>query len=168
MKNIFLIICLSIFTLSTYAQKFAYVDSDYILERIPEYQSAQDQLDNVSLSWQTEIEEIFQQIDQLYKKFQADQILLSQDMKQRRESEIINKEKEAKELQRKRFGPDGDLFLKRKELIQPIQDKVFNAVNDFCQEKRYDVIFDKSSELIMLYSNPNLDKSDDILKMLGY
>ena len=89
-------------------------------------------------------------------------------MKQRRESEIINKEKEAKELQRKRFGPDGDLFLKRKELIQPIQDKVFNAVNDFCQEKRYDVIFDKSSELIMLYSNPNLDKSDDILKMLGY
>ena len=89
-------------------------------------------------------------------------------MKQRRETEIINKEKEAKELQRKRFGPNGDLFLKRKELVQPIQDKVFNAVNDFCEEKRYDVIFDKSSELIMLYSNPNLDKSDDILKMLGY
>jgi outer membrane protein len=167
MKNIFAILFLSIITLTSYAQKFAYVDSDYILERIPQYQSAQDQLEKVSLSWQTEIEEIFQEIDQLYKKFQADQILLTQDMKQRRESEIISKEKEAKELQRKRFGPNGDLFLKRKELIQPIQDKVFNAVNDFCEEKRYDVIFDKSSELIMLYSNPNLDKSDDILKMLG-
>jgi outer membrane protein len=168
MKNIFLILFFSAFTLSSYSQKFAYVDSEYILERIPEYESAQDQLDKISLSWQSEIEEIFQQIDQLYKKFQADQILLTQDMKQRRETEIINKEKEAKELQRKRFGPNGDLFLKRKELVQPIQDKVFNAVNDFCEEKRYDVIFDKSSELIMLYSNPNLDKSDDILKMLGY
>ena len=88
-------------------------------------------------------------------------------MKQRRETEIISKEKEAKELQRKRFGPKGDLFLKRKELVQPIQDKVFNAINDYSEEKRYDIIFDKSSELIMLYSNPKLDKSDDILKMLG-
>ena len=97
MKNIFAILFLSVITLTSYAQKFAYVDSDYILERIPEYQSAQDKLEKVSLSWQTEIEEIFEEIDQLYKKFQADQILLTQDMKQRRESEIIGKEKEAKE-----------------------------------------------------------------------
>ena len=89
-------------------------------------------------------------------------------MKNKRESEIINKEKDAKELQRKRFGPDGDLFVKRKELIQPIQDKVYNAIQDFSTEKRYDVVFDKSSNLIMLFSNPSLDKSDDILKILGY
>jgi outer membrane protein len=166
MKNI-LFVTLLFFTLSSSAQKIAYVDSDFILERIPEYQSAQDQLEQVSLTWQAEIEEVFQEIDQLYKKFQADQILLTQDMKKRRESEIISKEKEAKELQRKRFGPEGDLFNKRKELVQPIQDRVFNAIKSFSEEKRYDIIFDKSSDLTMLYTNTNLDKSEDILKMLG-
>ena len=89
-------------------------------------------------------------------------------MKNKRESEIINKEKDAKELQRKRFGPEGDLYKKRKELVRPIQDKVYNAIQDLSNEKRYDIIFDKSSNLIMLFSNPSLDKSDDILKMLGY
>jgi len=89
-------------------------------------------------------------------------------MKNKRESEIINKEKDAKELQRKRFGPEGDLYKKRTELVKPIQDKVYNAIQDFSNEKRYDIIFDKSSNLTMLFSNPDLDKSDDILKMLGY
>ena len=150
------------------AQRFAYVDSDYILERIPEYQSAQEQLDQLSLSWQEEIEQLYSKIDQLYKKYQADQILLTQDMKMNRENEIINKEKEAKELQRKRFGPEGDLYTKREELVKPVQDKIYNAIQDLALEKRYDVILDKSSELIMLYANEDLDKSDDILKMLGH
>ncbi len=150
------------------AQRFAYVDSDYILERIPEYQSAQEQLDQLSLSWQEEIEQLYSEIDQLYKKYQADQILLTQDMKMNRESEIISKEKEAKELQRKRFGPEGDLYSKREELVKPVQDKIYNAIQDLALEKRYDVILDKSSELIMLYANEDLDKSDDILKMLGH
>jgi outer membrane protein len=165
---IILITLIGLTSLSVQAQKFAYVDSDYILERIPEYSSAQDQLEKLSLNCQSEIEEIYQQIDLMYKKYQADKILLTQEMKNKRESEIINKEKEAKELQRKRFGPEGDLYTKRKELIQPIQDKVYNAIQDFSNEKRYDVIFDKSSNLIMLFSNNSLDKSDDILKMLGY
>ena len=168
MKNLIISFLISISTLSVYAQKLAYVDSDYILERMPEYGSAQDQLDKLSLNWQEEIEELYQEIDQLYKKYQADKVLLTQEMKNKRESEIINKEKDAKELQRKRFGPDGDLYTKRKELIQPIQDKVYNAIRDFSNEKRYDIIFDKSSNLIMLFSNTNLDKSDDILKILGY
>ena len=168
MKKIILISLLCLTSIGVNAQKFAYVDSDYILERMPEYGSAQDQLDKLSLNWQEEIEELYQQIDQLYKKYQADKVLLTQEMKNKRESEIINKEKDAKELQRKRFGPDGDLYTKRKELIQPIQDKVYNAIQDFSNEKRYDIIFDKSSNLIMLFSNPSLDKSDDILKMLGY
>ena len=167
MKQLILI-ALVCFASVSQAQKFAYVDSDYILERIPEYASAEDQLEKLSVNWQTEIEEIYQQIDVLYKKYQADKILLTQEMKNKRESEIINKEKDAKELQRRRFGPEGDLYNKRSELVKPIQDKVFNAIQDFSNEKRYDIIFDKSSNLIMLFSNPDLDKSDDILKMLGY
>ena len=168
MKKIILITLVYLTSVSTYAQKFAYVDSDYILERMPEYGSAQDQIDKLSLNWQQEIEELYKQIDQLYKKYQADKVLLTQEMKNKRESEIINKEKDAKELQRKRFGPEGDLYKKRKELVRPIQDKVYNAIQDLSNEKRYDIIFDKSSNLIMLFSNPSLDKSDDILKMLGY
>ena len=167
MKQLILI-ALVCFASVSQAQKFAYVDSDYILERIPEYASAEDQLEKLSVNWQAEIEEIYQQIDVLYKKYQADNILLTQEMKNKRESEIINKEKDAKELQRRRFGPEGDLYNKRTELVKPIQDKVFNAIQDFSNEKRYDIIFDKSSNLIMLFSNPDLDKSDDILKMLGY
>jgi len=167
MKQLILI-TLVCFASVSQAQKFAYVDSDYILERIPEYASAEDQLEKLSVNWQAEIEEIYQQIDVLYKKYQADKILLTQEMKNKRESEIINKEKDAKELQRRRFGPEGDLYNKRTELVKPIQDKVFNAIQDFSNEKRYDIIFDKSSNLIMLFSNPDLDKSDDILKMLGY
>lgn len=168
MKNLILIACLSIFSLATYAQKFAYVESDYILKRVPEYQSAQEQLDKLTLSWQEEIEQLYLEIDQLYKKYQADQILLTQDMKIKRENEIINKEKAAKELQRKRFGPEGDLFTKRQELVKPIQDKIYNAIQDLATEKRYGVIFDKSGELSMLFADPDLDKSDDILRMLGY
>lgn len=167
MKQLILI-ALVCFASVSQAQKFAYVDSDYILERIPEYASAEDQLEKLSVNWQSEIEEVYQQIDVLYKKYQADKILLTQEMKNKRESEIINKEKDAKELQRKRFGPEGDLYKKRTELVKPIQDKVYNAIQDFSNEKRYDIIFDKSSNLIMLFSNPNLDKSDDILKILGY
>ncbi|MBC8464405.1 MAG: OmpH family outer membrane protein [Bacteroidetes bacterium] len=167
MKKILFIIALMSSVVAN-AQRFAYVDSDYILERIPEYQSAQEQLDQLSLSWQEEIEQLYSEIDQLYKKYQADQILLTQDMKMNRESEIISKEKEAKELQRKRFGPEGDLYSKREELVKPVQDKIYNAIQDLALEKRYDVILDKSSELIMLYANEDLDKSDDILKMLGH
>ncbi len=166
MKQLILI-ALVCFASVSQAQKFAYVDSDYILERIPEYASAEDQLEKLSVNWQSEIEEVYQQIDMLYKKYQADKILLTQEMKNKRESEIINKEKDAKELQRKRFGPEGDLYKKRTELVKPIQDKVYNAIQDFSNEKRYDIIFDKSSNLIMLFSNPDLDKSDDILKILG-
>ena len=168
MKKLILIACLGLFFFTTHAQKFAYVDSDYILERVPEYQSAQEQLDKLTLSWQEDIEQLYQEIDQLYKKYQADQILLTQDMKVKRENEIINKEKGAKELQRKRFGPEGDLFTKRQELVKPIQDKIYNAIQDLATEKRYGVIFDKSGELSMLFADPDLDKSDDILRMLGY
>ena len=145
MKKLILIACLGLFFFTTHAQKFAYVDSDYILEKVPEYQSAQEQLDKLTLSWQEDIEQLYQEIDQLYKKYQADQILLTQDMKVKRENEIINK-KRAKELQRKRFGPEGDLFTKRQELVKPIQDKIYNAIQDLATEKKDMVLFSISRE----------------------
>jgi len=152
----------------SHAQKIAYVDSKYILENIAEYRDAQSQLENLSIQWQKEIEAKFAEIDKLYKAFQAESVLLPEDVKIKRQEEIINKEKEAKELQKKRFGTDGDLFKKRQELIKPIQDKVYNAIEDFSNEKNYAIIFDKAGGLTIIYANAKNDISDDILKKLGY
>lgn len=150
------------------AQKYAYVDTEYILSNIPEYKSAQSQIDNISIQWQKEIEARYAEIDKMYRAFQAESILLTEEMKKKRENEIIAKEKEAKELQKQRFGVDGDLFKKRQELVKPIQDKIYNALKAFAEKGNYGVIFDKSSDLSMLYTNPKFDKSDDILVAMGY
>ena len=166
MRTLYFII-LFFLTLNVSAQRFAYVNSEYILNKMPEYQSAQDQINKLTISWQNEIEENYKEIDVLFKKYQAEKILLTPEMRNIRENEILNKENEAKELQRKRFGPQGELFIKTEELISPIQDKIFNAIEDFAKEKRYDVIFDQSSNLSMLFSDKKLDKSDNIIKMLG-
>ena len=155
-------------SLSAFAQKYAYVDTEYILSNIPEYKSAQSQIDNISIQWQKEIEARYAEIDKMYKAFQAEAILLTEDMKRKRENEIIAKEKEAKDLQKQRFGVDGDLFKKRQELVKPIQDKIYNAIKAMAEKGSFAVIFDKSSDLSMLYSNPKYDKSDDILVGMGY
>jgi outer membrane protein len=153
---------------SAFAQKYAYIDSDYILSNIPDYKSAQQQVDNLSVQWQKEIEIKYGEIDKLYKAFQAEQILLTEEMKKKRETEIIAKEKEVKELQKSRFGVDGELFKKRQELIKPIQDKVYNAIKAMAEKGTYAVVFDKSSGTTMMYTNPKYDKSDAILMDLGY
>tara|TARA_B100000780_G_scaffold253354_1_gene200922 strand:+ start:151 stop:630 length:480 start_codon:yes stop_codon:yes gene_type:complete len=153
---------------STWAQKFAYVDSQFILENIPEYKQAQQQLDDLSYDWQEDIEKSYQEIDQLYRAYQTDKVLLTDKMRQTREDEIIQKEKDAKELQQQRFGTEGDLFKKQEELIRPIQNQIYNAIQEFATEGRYGVIFDKSSDLLMLYADENLDKSEKILDKLGY
>lgn len=150
------------------AQKYAYVDTEYILQNIPDYKSAQGQIDNLSTQWQKEIEAKYAEIDKLYKAFQAEQILLTEEMKRKRENEIIAKEKEVKELQKARFGVDGELFKKRQELIKPIQDKVYNAIKALAEKGSYAVIFDKSSGASLLYTNPKFDKSDEILLAMGY
>jgi outer membrane protein len=150
------------------AQKYAYVDTEYILQNIPDYKSAQGQIDNLSAQWQKEIEAKYAEIDKLYKAFQAEQILLTEEMKRKRENEIIAKEKEVKELQKARFGVDGELFKKRQELIKPIQDKVYNAIKALAEKGSYAVIFDKSSGASLLYTNPKFDKSNDILLAMGY
>jgi outer membrane protein len=149
------------------AQKYAYVDTEYILSKMADYGSAQKQLDQISVQWQKEIESKYTEIDKLYKTYQAEQILLTEEMRRKRENEIIAKEKEAKELQKQRFGVDGDLFKKRQELVKPIQDKVFNAVQELAKKDRYAVIFDKSGSLTMLFTDPKFDKSEAILDIVN-
>ena len=169
MKKLFYITLISLFFVNnTFSQKFAYIDSDYILNKIPEFKQAQDKLDALSAEWQKEIEKKFTDVENMYKSYQQEQILLTKPMKNKREEAIMRAEKEAKDLQRKYFAPQGELNLKRQELVKPIQDKIYDAVQQLASNNKYAVIFDSSSDLIMLYSNPNLDKSDKILEILGY
>lgn len=151
-----------------HAQKFAFVDSQYILENISEYRNAQEMLDKISVDWQKEIEAKFAEIDKLYKEFQAEAPLLPEEMKKKKEDEITKKEREAKELQKKRFGKDGDLFKKRQELIKPIQDKVYDAIEDVANAQGLAVIFDKAGSVTLIYANSKYDRSDEVLEKLGY
>lgn len=169
MKRIILtaLIILS-FTGISLAQKIGYVDTDYILSNIPEYKAAQAEMDKISVDWQKEIEAKYAEIDKLYKIYQAEAVLLTEDMKKKRENEIINKEKEVKELQKQRFGVDGELFKKRMELVKPIQDKVYNAVKQVAERSGLAFIFDKAGQVSLLYSNSKYDKSDDVLTFMGY
>lgn len=150
------------------AQKYAFVDTDYILNRIPSYNAAQDQLDKLSEEWQKEVEEMYSEIETLYKNYQTEKVLLSEEMRVQKEEDIITKEKEAKDLQNKYFGREGSLYTKRQELIKPIQDEIYRAVKEIATEGNFAVIFDTSSGANMLYTNPKYDKSDDVLEKLGY
>jgi len=167
MKKV-IIIFLSLFFYFSQGQNIAYVDSKYILENIPEFSSAQDELNNLSIDWQEEIDLLKEEVEKLYRTYQAEQYLLPEEKKKNREEMIISKEKEVKSLTKKRFGPDGDLYKKQQQLIQPIQDLIYTAIKNFADEAKYDIIFDKSSDLLMIYSNPELDKSEQILEKLGY
>ena len=153
--------------LTGFSQKYAFIDSEYILNNIPEYTDAQALLDDLSVEWQKEIEEKFQEIDQLYREYQAESILLPEDLKKQKENEIIQKEKEAKELQKKRFGKDGDLYKKRIELVQPIQEKIYNAIQDMAVTRNYAFIFDKASGTSILFADAKYDISDDVLDEIG-
>lgn len=150
------------------AQKFAVVDTKYILENIPDYETKQAQLDDISIQWQKEIEEKLSQVDKMYKDYQAEGVFLTEEMKRRREDEIMAKEKEVKELQKRRFGVDGDLYKKRQELVKPLQDKVYNAIKELAEARSYAVIFDKSSDLTILFASEKYDLSEDVLDKLGY
>ncbi|MDB5152022.1 MAG: OmpH family outer membrane protein [Mucilaginibacter sp.] len=168
MKKIILLLVLTFtaFT-STFAQRFAFVDSDYILKHIPEYAAAQKQLAALSDQWQKEVNNRSQEIDRLYKSYEADQVLMTADMKKRREAEISDKEKAVKDFQRQKFGPDGELSKKSSALIKPIQDRLTKAIQTVAEGEDIDMIFDKNSEVIMLYANPRYDKSADVITKLG-
>jgi len=150
-----------------FSQKYAFIDTDYILNNIPEYTDAQALLDDLSNEWQKEIEAKFQEIDKLYRDYQAESILLPEDLKKQKENEIIQKEKEAKDLQKKRFGKDGDLYKKRIELVEPIQEKIYNAIQDMAVTRNYAFIFDKASGAALLYADAKYDLSDDVLDEIG-
>jgi len=148
------------------AQRFVYVDMDYILENLPEYQKAQKQLDNIAEQWRAEISVKMQEVETSYKRFQAEQVLMNEKMKAEKIAEIEAKEKEIKDLQRKKFGQNGELYQKRQELIKPIQDKIYKQIQLLAEEKSYDFIFDKSSGIQMLFANKKYDKSAFILAAL--
>jgi|TARA_B100000497_G_scaffold87245_1_gene97277 outer membrane protein len=149
------------------AQKFAYVDSEYILSQIPKYKSAQLQLNELSAQWQQEVDKKFLEIDNLRKAFKVEKVLLTKDMQMAREKEINTKEDEAKKFQLEKFGSDGELFQKKYELIRPIQDKLYTAINKVAKNNGLDFIFDKSGDLLMLVSNSKYDRSDEVLEELG-
>lgn len=155
-------------SLGVSAQKFAFIDSEYILENIPEYQAAQKQLDQMSIQWQKEIEAQFSEIEKLYKDYQAESMLLPDDVRKTREEAIVEKEKQAKDLQKQRFGRDGDLFKKRQELIKPIQDKMYEAIKEVSEKGSYAIVFDKSGGVTMVYTDVKFDLSDEILNKMGY
>lgn len=150
------------------AQKYAFVDSEYIRKNIPAFNNAQDQLDKLSKQWEKEVADGYAVVEQMYKSYQNEAPLLSQDMKTKREEEIITKEKEMKDLQNKYFGVEGDLFKKRQELVKPIQDEILKAIKDIAVEGSYAAIFDTSTGGNILFANPKFDISDQVLEKLGY
>ncbi|HAN17673.1 MAG: hypothetical protein A2X13_03505 [Bacteroidetes bacterium GWC2_33_15] len=168
MKKVALIFVFLLLIVQAYSQKFAYVDSEYILSKMPAYKAAQDKLNQLSKEWQKEIEAEFQEVNKMVKDFQTEKILLTEEMKTLREQELVNREKEVKDLQRKYFGQDGLLFQKRVELIKPIQDEIYNAIKVMAETGNYGIIFDTSGGASILYTDPKHDKSDEILEKLGY
>ena len=150
------------------AQKFALVDMEYILKNIPAYERANEQLNQVSKRWQSEVDAIAQEAQTLYKNYQSEAVFLSEELKSKKEEEIVAKEKEAGELKRKYFGPEGELFKKRESLMKPIQDEIYNAVKDIADNKGYSVVWDRASATSMIYASPKIDISNDILSKLGY
>lgn len=172
LKSLLLTVALVCFgALSTYAQiggqKIAYVDSDYILSNIPEYADAQEELNALSTKWENEVKAIYNKVSEMYKKYQTEMVLLSEDQKHAREQEIINKEQEAKNLQMQYFGADGQLYQKQTELVQPIQEKIYTALNELAQQKGYSFIFDLASGTSILYASDKVDVSDDVLDQLS-
>ena len=166
-KYLLLTACLLVTAIYVNAQRYAIIDSKYILEKLPEYKESQTRLDQYSAQWQQEIETKQIALDKMYKDFDAEQVMLSDELKKKREDELYNKEKELRDLQKKRFGFEGDLFKKRQELIKPIQDKVYTAIQKLAVEKQYDFILDKSEGITVIFADPKLDRSEDVLKNLG-
>ena len=167
MKKILIALCFLGIAFTTSAQRYAVIDSKYILDKLPEYKEAQKKMDQFSEQWQSEIDKKQADLDKMYKDFDAEQVMLSDELKKKREDELFNKDKELRELQRKRFGFEGDLFKKRQELIKPLQDRVYNAIQRLAVQKSYDFILDKSEGITVIFADPKLDRSDDVLRFLG-
>ena len=168
-NKVFFVLVISILTaFSSNAQtKYAVINTKYILDKIPEYKEADKKLKALGDQWQQEIDQKQMTLDKMYKNYEAEQFMLSDDLKKKREDELFVKEKELRDLQKKRFGYEGDLFKERQKMVKPIQDKVYNAVQKLATARGYDFILDKSEGITIIFADPKLDKSDDILKELG-
>ncbi|MDO9375147.1 MAG: OmpH family outer membrane protein [Ferruginibacter sp.] len=166
-KSLIVLFCLVSFAFASSAQRYAIIDSKYILEKLPDYKTSQGKLDQFSTQWQQEIEKKQADLDRMYKDYDAEQVMLTDELKKKRQDELYNREKEVRDLQKRRFGFEGDLFKKRQELIKPIQDKVYIAIQKLAVERSYDFILDKSEGITVIFADPKLDRSDDVLRYLG-
>ena len=162
-----LIMVLSLLSMRVSAQRYAIIDTKYILSNMPEYKALDKRMQNISESWQKDIDAKQAVLDRMYKDYDAEQYMLTDELKKSRQLEITNKEKEIRELQKKRFGYQGDLFKERENLVKPIQDKVYNAISKLAVARSYDFILDKSEGITVIFADPKLDKSDDVLRELG-
>lgn len=168
MKKLLLLSCLAIvLAFTSQAQRYAIIDTKYILSKMPDYTSADKKLQVVGEQWQKEIDTKQAELDKMYKNYDAEQFMLTEELKKKRETELFNKEKEVRDLQKKRFGYEGDLFKERQKIVKPIQDKVYNAVQKIAVARGYDFILDKSEGITVIFADPKLDKSDEVLRELG-
>ena len=168
MKKLLLFIVLFASTVSMHAQKFALIDMDYIFKNIPAYERANEQLTQVSKKWQAEVDALTTEAQTLYKNYQNEVVFLSQEQKKDRQDAIMQKEKEASDLKRKYFGPEGELFKKRTALMNPIQEEVWNAVQDIADLRGYQLVLDRASDTGIIFGSPKIDISDEVLRKLGY
>lgn len=167
MKNNLLLVLLLACSFHAQSQRYAVIDTRYILSKLPAYTEAQKKLDAFSMQWQQEIDEKQATLDVMYRNFEAEKLMLSEELLKKREDELFNREKELRDLQKRRFGFEGDLFKRRQELVKPVQDRVYNAVQKLAVTRQYDLILDKSEGITIIFADPKLDKSDDVLKELS-
>ncbi len=150
------------------AQKFALIDMEYIFKNIPSYEMTNEQLGQLSKKWQNEVEAIQQEAQNMYKSYQSDLVFLSAEMKTKREEEIVKKEQEAQELKRKYFGPEGELYKRRESLMKPLQDEIYAALKEISEDKGYQLVLDRASDMSIIFASPKIDISDEVLLKLGY
>lgn len=167
-KSFILMFLLLAGILTANAQRFALIDMEYILKNIPAYERANEQLNQASKKWQNEVEKLAEEAKTMYKNYQSESVFLSEEQKSKKEEEIVNKEKEAAELRRQYFGPDGELYKKRESLMQPIQDEIYNAVKEIATQKGYSVVADRASAGSIIFASPSIDISNEVLAKLGY
>ena len=167
-KLLFLAIVLLVSMASLQAQRYAIIDTKYILDKLPEYKNADKQLADIGATWQKEIDDKQGQLNLMYRNFDAEQFMLSDELKKKREDQLFNMEKDIRELQKKRFGYEGDLFKERQRLVKPVQDKVYNAIQKMAVNRGYDFVLDKSEGITVIFADPKLDKSEEVLRELGF
>ncbi len=167
MRQLLFLFLFAACALFSHAQRYALIDTRYILDKLPDYKSANKKIEEIAEAWQQEIDLMQADLDKMYRELEVERAMLTPELLKKREDEIYNKEKQIRDLQKKRFGYEGDYFKKKQELVKPIQEKVYNAVQKLASEKMYDFVLDKSEGITIIFADPKLDKSDDVLKILG-